>query len=90
MSSTKKYSDLDSLLTKFLKACLDRLLYPIANTINASLCSGLFPDDFKQEQVNPFLNKSTLSKGKINKRISNVSSISKVLESCCKPSKVSH
>ena len=54
----------------------------ITNIINASLCSGLFPDDFKQVQVNPLLKKSTLPKENLNsyRPIYNLSFISKVLE----------
>ena len=41
----------------------------------------MFPDDFKQTQVNPLLTKSTLSKENLNsyRPISNLSFISKVL-----------
>ena len=62
MSSPNKSCDLDPLPTTLLKACLDKLLYPLTNIVNASLCSGLFPDNFKQVQVNPVLKKSTLPK----------------------------
>ena len=47
MSSPNKSCDLDPLPTTLLKACLDTILYPIANIVNASiivLC--LFPDEF--------------------------------------------
>ena len=82
MSSPNKSCDLDPLLTTLLKACLDTLLYPITNIVNASLCSDLFPDDFKQAQVNPLLKKSTLSKENLNsyRPISNLHFIFKVLE----------
>ena len=62
MSSPNKSCDLDPLPTTLLKACLDTLLYPVTYIINASLCSGLFPDDFKQAHVNPLLKKSALPK----------------------------
>ena len=39
MSSPNKSCDLDMLPTTLLKACLDILLYPITNIVNASLCS---------------------------------------------------
>ena len=82
MSSPNKSCDLDPLSTTLPKACLDTLFYPITNIINASLCSGLFPDNFKQVQVNPFLKKSTLPKENLNsyRPIFNQSFISKVLE----------
>ena len=82
MSSQNKSCDLDPLPTTLLKACLDTLLYPITNIVNASLCPGLFPGDFKQAQVNPILKTSTLPKENLNcyRFISNLSFISKVLE----------
>ena len=81
MSSPNKYSDLDPLPTSLLK-CLDTLLYPITNIADASLCSGLSPDDFKQAKVDPLLKKSTLPKENLNsyRPISNLSFISKVLK----------
>ena len=65
-----------------LKACIDTLLYTITNIVNVSRCSGLFPDDFKQAQVNPLPTKSTLPKVNPNSYIpiSNPRFISKVLE----------
>ena len=54
MSSRNKSCDLDPLPSTLLKACLDILLYPITRIVNA-LCSGLFPDDFLQAQVNSLL-----------------------------------
>ena len=88
VSSPNKSCDLDPLSTTLPKACLDTLFYPITNIINASLCSGLFPDDFKQAQVNPLLKKSTLPKENLNsyRPISNQSFISKVLEKQAKES----
>ena len=79
-SSPNKSCDLDPLPTTLLKACLDTLLYSITNIVNALLCSGLFPDNFKQAQVNRLLKKSTLPKENLNMPISNLSFISKVLE----------
>ena len=69
------------------------ILCPITNIVNASLCSGLFPDDFKHAPVNSLFKKSTLLKENLNsyRPISDLSFISKVLEkSCSKPSKISH
>ena len=82
MSSQNKSFDLDPLPTTLLKAWLDTLLYPITNIVNASMCSGLFPADFKQAQVNSLLKKSTLPKENLNSYIpiSKLSFISKVLE----------
>ena len=83
MSSPNKSCELDPLPTTLLKVCLDTLLSPITNIVNASLYSGLFPDGFKQAQVNPLLKKSTLPKEKLNSHnipISNLSFISQELE----------
>ena len=82
MSSPSKSCDLDPIPTILLKACLDVLIKPITDTINASLCYGFFPDDFKCAHVNPVLKKSTLPKEELNsyRPISNLSFISKILE----------
>ena len=82
MSSPSKCCDLDPLPTVLLKACLDVLIKPITDIINASLCSVLFPEDFKCAHVNPVLKKITLPKEELNsyRPISNLSFISKILE----------
>ena len=87
MSSPNKSCDLDPLPTVLLKACLDTLLKLITDIINASLCSGLFPDDFKHAHVNPLLKKTSLPKEDLNsyRPVSNVSFISKILEKVVSP-----
>ena len=82
MSSPSKSCDLDPLPTILLKACLDVLIIPITDIINASLCCGLFPQDFKRAHVTPVLKKKTLPKEELNsyRPISNLSFISKILE----------
>ena len=82
MSSPSKSCDLDPLPTILLKACLDVLIIPITYIINASLCCGLFPQDFKRAHVTPVLKKKTLPKEELNsyRPISNLSFISKILE----------
>ena len=55
MSSPSKSCDLDPLPTILLKACFDVLIKPITDIINASLCYGIFPEDFKCAHVNPIL-----------------------------------
>ena len=82
MSSRNMSCDLDPLPTTQLKACLDSLINPTTNIINASLCSVLFPDDFKQAHVNPLLKKTSLPKDDLNSYIpiSNLSFIPKILE----------
>ena len=81
MSPSKSY-DLDPLSTVLLKACLDVLIKPITDIINASLCSGSFLEDFKSPHVNPVLKKTTLPKEELNsyRPIFNLSVISKILE----------
>ena len=61
-----KSCDLDPIPTILLKACLDVLIKPITDIINASLCYGFFPDDFKCAHVNPVLKKPTLPKEELN------------------------
>ena len=82
MSSPNKSRDLGPLPTTLLKACLDALVSPITNIIKTLLCSGMFPDDFKQAHVSPLLKKSSLLKDDLNsyRPISNLSFISKILE----------
>ena len=87
-----KSCDCYPLLTTLLKACLDTLLYPITNIVNASMCSGLFPDDIKQAQINPLPKKSTLPKVNLNNyiHISNINFlfIQATGQRCGKPSNV--
>ena len=82
MSSPSKSCDLDPLPTILLKACLDILIKPITDIINASLCSRLFLEDFKCAHGNPVLKKTNLPKQELNSYspISNLSFISKILE----------
>ena len=82
MSSPYKSCDFYPLPTVLLKACLDTLLKPITDIINASLCSCLFPDDFKHVHVNPLLKKTYLPKEDLNSYIyvSNLSFISQIQE----------
>ena len=62
--------------------CFDVLIRPITDIINASLCSGLFPEDFKCAHVNPVLKKTTLPEEELNsyRPISHLRFISKILE----------
>ena len=62
MSSPSKSCDLEPFPTVLLKTCLDFLIKPITYIINALLCPGLFPEDFKCAHVNPVLKKITLPK----------------------------
>ena len=82
MSSPSKSCDLDPVPTILLKACLDVLIKPITDIINASLCYGFFPDDFKCAHVNPVRKIPMLPKEELNsyRPISNLSFILKILE----------
>ena len=82
MSSPNKSCDIDPLPTVLLKYCFGSLLKPITDIINASLCSGLFPGDFKHAHVNPLIKKTSLPKEDLNsyRPVSNLSFISKILE----------
>ena len=62
MSSPCKSCDLDPLPTALLKAYLDVLIKSITDILNASLCFGLFPEDFKYGHVNPVLKKQLCQK----------------------------
>ncbi|KAK2150113.1 hypothetical protein NP493_2856g00017 [Ridgeia piscesae] len=80
MSSPSKSCDLDPVPTILLKACLDVLIRPITDTIDASLRSGLFPKICAH--VNTVLKNTTLPKEELNRyrHISHHSFISKILE----------
>ena len=82
MSSPSKSCDRDPLPTVLLKAGLDALIKPITDITNASLCSGVFTEDFKCAHVNLVLEKTTLPKEELNsyRPISNLSFIPKILE----------
>ena len=82
MSSPRISCNLDPLPAVLLKECLDELIRPISDIINASLCSEVFPDDFKCAHGNPVLKKTSLHKDDLNsyRTITNLSLISKVLE----------
>ena len=60
------------------KACLHSLINPIITIINTSLCSVMFPDDFKQVDIIPLLKRISLPKDDLNSYIpiSNLSFIS--------------
>ena len=77
-----KSCDLDPLPIILLKACLDVFNKPITDISNASLCPGLFPEDFKCAHVNPVLKKTTLPNQGLNsyRPISYLRFISKILE----------
>ena len=51
------------------KACLHSLINPIITIINTSLCSVMFPDDFKQVDIIPLLKRIYLPKDDLNSYI---------------------
>jgi len=60
--SSNSFSDLDPIPTSLLKQCLFALLPTLTNTINLSLVSGTFPDQFKSCSAIPLLKKYNLKK----------------------------
>ena len=77
-----KSSPLDILPTSLLKACADQFAVIVARLANASFREGRFPACFKTAEVLPLLKKTDADRtNPANFRpISNLSSISKVLE----------
>ena len=57
ISSKSKSSRLDPIPTTLLKDCLDVLITPITNIVNASLENGVFPDSWKSALVVPLMKK---------------------------------
>ena len=80
-----KSSPLDYLHTSVLKACSDVLSPIITRLANLSFAEGRFPDRFKVAQVTPLIKKEGLdSTDPANYRpISNLNTISKVIERLC-------
>ena len=81
---SNKDCELDVIPTDFFKACSRPLSSYILNIINSSLCSGIFPDSFKNALVRPVLKNSSLDKNDLSnyRPISNVCFFSKLLEKC--------
>jgi len=77
-----KQCDLDPLPTSLLKKCLPVLAPTIANIVNLSLSTGVFPSNFKQSIVTPLIKKPSLDKENFNnyRPISNLSFLSKLVE----------
>src|SRR6478609_8729872 len=80
-----KSSPLDYLHTSVIKSCSDVLAPLIACLANLSFAEGRFPDRFKLAQVTPLIKKDGLdSNDPANYRsISNLNTISKVIERLC-------
>jgi hypothetical protein len=82
MQSPTKHCSLDPLPTWLLKLCIDSLLHPITDAINASLSSGAVPAAFKVARVTPLIKKPSLDPELLAsyRPVSNLSFLSKVLE----------
>ena len=71
LSSPNKSRELDPIPTFLLKSCLHTLFIPITKIIHLSLCSGVFPSQFKPSLPANYLNNY--------RPISNLSFISNIL-----------
>ena len=82
ISRPTKHCDLDPIPTWLLKQCSGTLLSIIKSIINASLLSGLFPDNLKEAILKPLLKKLGLDPEcfKNLRPISNLAFISKLIE----------
>ena len=82
ISRPTKHCDLDPIPTWLLKQCSGTLLPIIKSIINASLLSGLFPDNLKEAILKPLLKKLGLDPEcfKNLRPISNLAFISKLIE----------
>ena len=81
ISSKSKSSRLDPIPTTLLKDCLDVLITPITNIVNASLENGVFPDNWKSALVVPLMKKTGLDPIFKNYRpVSNLTFVSKIIE----------
>lgn len=80
-----KSSPLDYIHTSVLKACSDVMSPLIARLINLSFAEGWFPDRFKVAQVTPLIKKEGLDASDPSnyRPISNLNTISKVMERVC-------
>ena len=83
-SMPNKTCCLDPIPIWLLKACLPELIDIITFIVNKSLTLGFFPTDLKSASVRPTLKKQNLdSDDKSNYRpVSNLSSLSKLIEKC--------
>jgi len=80
-----KTSPLDYVHTSVLKACSDVFAPLISTLANLSFAEGLFPDRFKLAQVTPLLKKAGLDTSEPSnyRPISNLNTISKIIERVC-------
>ena len=77
-----KKSPLDVLPCSLLKACTETFSPVIAKLANLSMQTRKFPSRYKQAEVLPLLKKSGLDRSSLEnyRQISNLSTISKILE----------
>ena len=82
-SMKTKSSELDALLTKLLKECIDSILPTITSLGHISLRDGVFASRWKTSIFRPLLKKSTLDLICSSYcLVSNLSFLSKLLEKC--------
>ena len=91
-SASCKSSDLDSLPTSLVKNYIDILVTPIVSIVNLSLSEGSFPTHFKSVLVSSLFKKPTLNRDDMKnyRPVSNLSSLSKILEKVVASRLISH
>ena len=79
-----KTCSLDPIPMWLMKACLPELISMITYIINSSLGSGFFPTNLKNASVRPTLKKQNIDSDNLSsyRPISNLSSLSKLIEKC--------
>jgi hypothetical protein len=80
-----KTSPLDFIHTSILKNCVDVFAPAITRLVNLSFAEGCFPDQFKIAQVTPLIKKAGLDESDASnyRPISNLNTISKIIERIC-------
>ena len=80
--SPKKSCSLDPIPTGLLGSCIDTVIPIITNIVNASLQSGIFPEEGKSALITPILKKPSLDAEVLGnyRPVSNLSFLSKVME----------
>ena len=75
-----KATGLDNLPTEILKIASDVISYSLAYIFNASIASGIFPDDWKVAKVSPLYKANSRSEANNYRPISILPVVSKVVE----------
>ena len=83
LSMKTKSCELDALLTKLLKDCLDDILPTITNLVNISLQDGVYASGWKTSVIRPLLKKPNLDLILSSYHpVNNLPFLSKLLEKC--------